>query len=264
MPLCKINENNDYPIKRKHIPSFHSWIRLDLEEIIFLPKNEFISTKRCKHIDLIFKWVTKVMSIGFNSSYFIEEVQIPLDQIVEIKITDKNMLEISLCPNSEGKITSSVIDNDPTGGRMNDTTTLILVPCQKVHPTTITIFYIGIQKFRLNKSPTFQKNVTNVIHDVLPNNDKCLMEETFNPLYEQNSECNMIQTRIMTIIESFEYKNVYGDFITVECEEDWKIAKVDRDIVDKMRIIIRVSSRGHDGGGGSLEDHYIISDMFLL
>ncbi|CAG8740950.1 18048_t:CDS:1, partial [Gigaspora rosea] len=52
-----------------------------------------------------------------------------------------------------------------------------------------------------------------------------------------------IQYRFMIIIESFEYKNVFGDFITVECEEDWNIAKIDHDVIDKMRIIIRISPR---------------------
>ncbi|CAG8465814.1 9154_t:CDS:2 [Racocetra fulgida] len=141
------------------------------------------------------------------------------------KTNESNNYRIKSIKTDDGKITSSVIDNDPTGGRMNDTTSLVLVPCQKVHPKTLDIFCVGVQKFRLNSS------------------SKVLKNETFNPLYDQNSESDMIQSRFMTTIESFEYKNVYGDFITVECEEDWKIAKVDRDIVDKMRIIVRVSSK---------------------
>ncbi|CAG8614835.1 9983_t:CDS:2 [Gigaspora margarita] len=156
-----------------------------------------------------------------------------------------------------GKITSSLINNDPTGGRMKDPTTLVLIPCRKVHNTTLTFINIGIQKFHLDKfSKKSQKN------------------EISNPIYEQdesNSENDMIyitfqflthahallvpstisladlflkiQYRFMIIIESFEYKNVFGDFITVECEEDWNIAKIDHDVVDKMRIIVRISQR---------------------
>ncbi|CAG8441569.1 11236_t:CDS:2 [Dentiscutata heterogama] len=279
MSLCetngKINGKSDSDIKEKPYSPFKSWIRIDLEEIIFLPKNEYISTKRCKHIDFMFKWTDRVIIIGFNASNFIEEVQIPLNQIVGIKITNKNFLEISLRSNfskhfyrriigENGKITSSAIHNDPTSGRLKDPTTLVLIPCQKVHPSTLTFINIGIQKFHLNKSSTIRKNA----------NDKYLVEEISNPIYEQDeqdSENDMlhitfqllthsrallvpftisladlflrIQYRFMIIIESFEYKNIFDDFITVECEEDWKIAKIDRDVVDKLKIIIRISSR---------------------
>ncbi|KAF0468309.1 serine-enriched protein [Gigaspora margarita] len=197
MPLCETNVKNDYCIKERPYSSFNSWLRIDLEEIIFLPKNELISTNRCKHIDFIFKWINKVIIIGFNTYNSVEEIQIPLDQIIGIKLTNKNFLEISLCPNFSkhfyhrnieinGKITSSLINNDPTGGRMKDPTTLVLIPCRKVHNTTLTFINIGIQKFHLDKfSKKSQKNT----------NNKYLVEEISNPIYEQdesNSENDMV------------------------------------------------------------------------
>ncbi|RIB07883.1 hypothetical protein C2G38_2213146 [Gigaspora rosea] len=270
MPLCETNVKNDYHIKERPYSAYHSWLRFDLEEIIFLPKNELISTKRCKHIDFIFKWINKVIIIGFNTYYSVEEVQIPLDQIIGIKLTNKNFLEISLRPNFSkhfyhrnveinGKIVSTLINNDPTGGRMKDTTTLVLIPCRKVHNKTLTFINIGIQKFHLDKfSKTSQKNeISNPIYEQDESNsvnDNDMIHITFQLLTHARallvpSTISLadlflkIQYRFMIIIESFEYKNVFGDFITVECEEDWNIAKIDHDVIDKMRIIIRISPR---------------------
>ncbi|CAG8477184.1 9545_t:CDS:2 [Dentiscutata erythropus] len=259
MPLCETNGKNVSDIKEKpySYSAFKSWIRIDLEEIIFLPKNEYISTKRCKHIDFMFKWINRVIIIGFNASNFIEEFQIPLNQIVGIKITNKNYLEISLRSNfskhfyrriigDDGKITSSAIHNDPTGGRLKDTTTLVLIPCQKVHPSTLTFINIGIQKFHLNKSSTIRKNATDkylvelhITFQLLTHSRALLVPSTISlaDLFLK------IQYRFMIIVESFEYKNIFDDFITVESEEDWKTAKIDRAVVDKMKIIIRISPR---------------------
>ena len=70
------------------------WIKIDLKEIHFFPKGDIIRKYKCKQIELLLKYTNQNIAMNFIEGQEINEIRIPLDQIIEFRIIQNKYIEI--------------------------------------------------------------------------------------------------------------------------------------------------------------------------
>ncbi|CAG8539058.1 11528_t:CDS:2 [Diversispora eburnea] len=263
------NKNVSKTFNYSFKPNSSLWIRIDLSTITFCPSQKIKSSSICNQMELLLKYTRQVLAISFNKGNSkkksIEEIQIPWNQIASFGIIENHDIEVVFCEgfkakfcyhgkdNSKGRVFTEEMSKDPSGGLMREATSIVLSPCSKVHPMTIKMFNIGIQRFRFADDNNYNyinnhhlnkvivdddDNIYNVNNDISSEtenrseivDDDLVLFLTHNRamLTPMNIPLNTllenIRKRFEIKIKSFEYKNINGDLITVINEDDWKVA----------------------------------------
>ncbi|RHZ88012.1 hypothetical protein Glove_26g17 [Diversispora epigaea] len=269
------NKNVSKTFNYSFKPNSSLWIRIDLSTITFYPSQKIKSSSMCNQMELLLKYTRQVLAISFNKGNSkkksIEEIQIPWNQIASFRIIENHDIEVVFCEgfkakfcyhgkdNTKSRVFTEEMSKDPSGGLMKGATSLVLSPCLKVHPMTIKMFNIGIQRFRFADDSNYNYMNDHYLNKVIVDDDdddniyninNNISSETENRseivdddliyitivflthnramLTPMNIPLNTllenIQKRFETKIKSFEYKNINGDLITVINEDDWKVA----------------------------------------
>ncbi|CAI2170583.1 11052_t:CDS:2 [Funneliformis geosporum] len=227
------------------------WIKIDLREIYFFPSRDIIRRYQCRQIELLLKYTIKSIAIDFIEGQELNEVRIPIEQVVGFKVIQDKYIEIEFRKDFHrtyfvhdlNQNTVFLTRKDPTG-YMEGVTKIIFTPCEKVHPMTIFMFEVGIKWMGvpIDKDKNYETGETkqvdkDLITNIPPLNYKpeynitcyslnlkraiCLqMEESFLDLLK------LIHKKLGFEIASIKYKDVDGNLITVEDEEDWDAAKL--------------------------------------
>ncbi|CAG8493465.1 4480_t:CDS:2 [Cetraspora pellucida] len=192
-----------------------AYIRVDLKHIQILPSNEFINSTRENKLVFLFRYTSHLISISLNNMEY--EITIPLNQIVEMKITKEQEIAIELKQNfkksvqllkyyhyskGNGNLPIITISSDPTNGKLNDAAYILFKPMHWVENNTLLMVEAGIQRLRFNlvrgiddgfpgssslRVRLFQK----VKQDVLVNSSGSLAESQAQPQVSQPQVMDM-------------------------------------------------------------------------
>ncbi|CAG8517385.1 15078_t:CDS:2 [Racocetra fulgida] len=140
-----------------------AYIKVDLKHIQIHPSNEFINSTRENKLAFLFRYTSHLISISLNNMEF--EITIPLNQIVEMKITKEQEIAIELEQNfkksvqllkyyhyskGNGNPPIITISSDPTNGKLNDAAYILFKPMHWVENNTLLMVEAGIQRLRFN------------------------------------------------------------------------------------------------------------------
>ncbi|CAG8617743.1 14276_t:CDS:2, partial [Acaulospora morrowiae] len=289
VPGKEFLEKNKFQRSRKknfcpprHRGSKKSYLVMDLQKINFTPSNKHIEIVHCGKVKFLLKYARDSIGIAFiyEELHLIEEIVIYWSQFLECKIVDGRKIEIILKPkflkrfmehkrilHEHGQqIVTNRLYQDPTGGCLENVSSIIFTPCIRVHPTTIIMFQACIQKFLLVNESSSLSFFHGAIADVNINYSEMQLKRSDNnrtwifsndmkspKTYERLDEkdtlhitfvffthnrvlllpfgtpfivlVQTIHSRFRIDVNNLEYKNFCQEFITIQGEEDWKLAK---------------------------------------
>ncbi|CAG8627255.1 9858_t:CDS:2, partial [Acaulospora colombiana] len=226
------------------------FIKIDLCKLEIKENGSRILAANYQKLSLVLRFITSEICISLNNA--IEEVVIPLDQIMKFRVSNDRDITVEFKKNFEkfyfryqqGPLNQrEQISLDPSRGKLDGAQTILFVPAEWVDNNTLIFFGEGIKRLRFDpqnkiKELGINNNFSQNENDSYraPNEKELHVTCSFltktyalqvpdDITFEEI--LNNVQTRYKVEVNPnrVTYKNQVNEIITLIDEEDWEAAK---------------------------------------